>query len=655
MDTARFLRLREIFDRALQLPETERESFVTRECGDDAGLRAEIRELWAAHAAATGEGGPAHESGDEQVMGPYRIQGRLGEGGMGAVYLAIRDDGAFRKQVALKVLRPDQVSQELIRRFHQERQVLANLDHPNIARILDGGQTPAGLPYYVMEYVQGVPLDRFCDERKVDLGGRVRLFQQICHAVHYLHENLVVHRDLKPSNILVTDEGDAKLLDFGIAKLQFAAAGEVTVPYQRLMTPGYASPEQISGAPVTRSSDIYSLGLILYQLLTGSLPFADPEAKLHAEPPLASRSIREDLSRTPETTAQLRRRVVGDLDNIVLKCLRRDPRQRYETAKELAEDLQRFLEGRTVAARPGHFTERAVKFLKRNRVAAGVCTLVVLLTVFGAWQALRAQMETHRAAARESEIAHLLDELSRSNPRSAPASSRVEGVQRLRQALERDYPAALAVNAGSPSGGQELLSRGLHYLEALQPYAAQDAALANELIAAYQRVGALAEAKYHDLALAAFEDADHIRGAGVAVPAYAPPQPATAASPGSRTPTAAVRVAAPPAGLSPAAVAEAAQPAAAPPVDPAALDEARSRLADVSAKAAAADDYYRQLSENAQRLDLGATVHPETTAAYNRMRSALEDARRDLDTGRLDSARKNLDLAEVWANRVLKR
>lgn len=207
MDTARFLRLREIFDRALELPDPERETFLTRECGGDAALLAEARELWAAHLAAFEASEAKAAPATERPIGPYKIQGRLGEGGMGAVYLAVRDDGAFRKQVALKVLRQDQVSLELIRRFHQERQVLANLDHPNIARILDGGQTPEGLPFYVMEYVPGIPLDRFCDQRKIDLAGRVRLFQQICYAVHYLHENLVVHRDLKPSNILVTGDG----------------------------------------------------------------------------------------------------------------------------------------------------------------------------------------------------------------------------------------------------------------------------------------------------------------------------------------------------------------------------------------------------------------------------------------------------------------
>ncbi|HXK02198.1 MAG TPA: protein kinase [Verrucomicrobiae bacterium] len=618
MDTARFLRLREIFDSALLLPAPERDSFIARACSGDTALEAEVRELWAAHLAATAESGRRDAPPpSEPMVGPYRLKGRLGEGGMGAVYLAVRDDGAFRKQVALKVLRNDQVSPELIHRFHQERQVLANLDHPNIARILDGGQTAAGLPYYVMEYVDGLPLDRFCDDRKIDVSGRVRIFQQVCHAVHYLHEHLVVHRDLKPSNILVTGDGAVKLLDFGIAKLQIPAAGDVTVPCNRLMTPGYASPEQLSGAPITRSSDIYSLGCVLYQLLTGALPYRDPAAKLHTDAPPP--------------------RILGDLDNIALKCLHRDPRERYDTARELAGDLQRFLEGRTVLARPGHVTERAVKFVKRNRLAVAVCTFVLFLGAFGAWQALEAKIQTHRAAERETQIAHLLDELNHASARTAPAASRARDVRRLREALQSQA-------ATSPQR-DDLLNRGLQALDALRPYAAQDPALARELVAAYQALGSLSASSSPALSMAAAQSAAALSAA---------PQPVDSAPP---PPHPIVRTQPRPALPSP-PVADAAQPPAAsaiqpeaPPVDPAEQEKLASRLADVTARSAAVEDGYRQLSDNSRRL--GQIVHPDITAAYTRMKLALDQAQKDLDAGRLDSARKNLDIADTWANRVL--
>lgn len=650
MDTARFLRLREIFDRALQLPDSEREALLARECGGDPALQAEMRELWAAHLAATSSAPAQSAPSGERLIGPYRIQGPLGEGGMGTVYLAVRDDGAFQKQVALKVLRRDQASEDLVRRFHQERQVLANLDHANIARILDGGQTPEGLPYYVMEYVQGVPLDHFCDRRKIDLAGRVRLLQEICRAVQYLHDNLVVHRDLKPSNILVTEEGNVKLLDFGIAKLQIPAAGELTVPNNRMLTPGQASPEQLSGAPVTRASDIYSLGVILYQLLTGVLPFADPAAKLHSDPLPPSRRIREDLSRTPETTNQLRKRLAGDLDNIVLMCLCRDHRQRYASARELADDLQRYLDGRPVAARPGHVTERAVKFLRRNRAAAAVVALVLALGGFGAWQTLRAQIETHRATARETEIARLLDRLNAGSSRAAPGGSRTQDLRKLRQAIERDFPAAFAARPGATPEMEELLRRSLAYLDALQSLAPQDAELVSELVTTYRALGSVAQPAYPDIAQAAFQGADATLAAA-APPAPQTVRPRTGRQPASTEPAAAQadwRRLTLPDSATPSAQ-ETPQSA---PADPGGLKELRSRMGDVTAKAASADDMYVWLRQTAQSQ--GQTLASDVTAAYSRMKMAVEDAQRDLDAGQFDSAREELQKADAYANRILK-
>jgi serine/threonine protein kinase len=675
MDTARFLRLRKIFDCAIGLPAAERQAYLDRECGGDAELRAEAQALWEAHLGPAA----AADSPTEPLVGPYRIRGRIGEGGMGSVYLAIRDDGAFRKQVALKILRPDQVSADLIKRFHQERQVLANLDHPNIARILDGGQTPEGLPYYVMDYVEGAPLDRFCDERKLDIAGRVRLFQQLCYAVHYLHENLVIHRDLKPSNILVTEDSAVKLLDFGIAKLQIPAANEKTAPYNRLMTPAYASPEQFSGAPVTAASDIYSLGVILYQLLTGTQPFADPGAKLHVDPPPPSRGIRDDIKRTPETTAQLRRRIVGDLDHIVLMCLRRDPQRRYGSAGELAEDLQRFLEGRTVLARPGHLTERMVKFVKRNRMSVAAAMLVMLLALFGAWQALEAQMQTRRVHAKENEVARLLDTLDKSNSQNKPAAL-VNGIRQFRQALERELPLPSAADPTATAERRALFRRALQYLDGISPDALQDPALGGELAQSYQSLGVLVEPLYPDIALGAFQKAaatlaalapgdpeqgpyraqwlfltPRIRSLGGSVPVYAA-APAIRSHEPSETPAGGNGNPAPrPARATATELAADATPAVAQPaaaLDPAARRAVESRLMDITAKAQTADEVMTQL--RATSAALGQIVHPDTANAYNRMKLALAAATRDFDTGLLGDARENLDIADAWANRVLK-
>jgi tRNA A-37 threonylcarbamoyl transferase component Bud32 len=652
MDTARFLRLRAIFDHAVGLPAGEQAAYLDRECAGDPELRAEVQALWEAYLGQTPAAASPAPPGSEQSIGPYRLHGRIGEGGMGSVYLAVRDDGAFRKQVALKVLRRDAVSEDLIRRFHQERQVLANLDHPNIARIVDGGQTPDGLPYYVMDYVEGVPLDRFCDERKLDLAGRVRLFQQLCYAVHYLHENLVVHRDLKPSNILVTAEGTLKLLDFGIAKLQLPAAAEMTSPYNRLMTPAYASPEQFSGAPITRASDLYSLGVILYQLLTGALPFADPGAKLHVDPPPPSRSIREDINRTPETTAQLRRRIVGDLDHIVLMCMHRDPHRRYNSASELAEDLQRFLEGRTVAARPVHVTERVMKFVKRNRLAVAACMLLVLLAVFGAWQALEAQIQTRRVVAKETEIARLLDTLNKNNTQNALPAARVEGARQIRQALQRDLPAGSPEAAAATPERHELLRRALEYLDSLRPFAIGDPALANELAQSYQALGALAQAHFPDLALTAFQHGAAILAAlGEAAPQTArPPEqsPPAVRSAGAQLPRSAAPVteAAPPTD----APQEIAPPV--PAVDPKVRQAVESRLMDVTAKSQTADEVLEQLRASSQKLN--QMVHPDITRAYNRMKLELAAGQRDFENGSFDSAREHLDIADALAAKVLK-
>ena len=306
----------------------------------------------------------------------YRIEREIGRGGMGAVYLAVRADNTFQKRVAIKIVKRGMDTDFILRRFRRERQILATLSHPNIAALLDGGSTDDGLPYYVMEYVEGLPINYFCDERKLALVERLKLVQQICAAIAYAHDKQIVHRDIKPGNILVTNDGTVKLLDFGIAKLLSAhlAADTVgeTATAVRLMTPEYASPEQVRGLPVTPASDVYSLGMLLYELLMGRRPYRLQSYAPHEiarviceeDPPRPSEVISTagkihyaaERATTPE---MLRSDLTGNLDNIILKTLRKDAQYRYATAAELSTDITRHLAGEQISA-PYLFTPLAL-------------------------------------------------------------------------------------------------------------------------------------------------------------------------------------------------------------------------------------------------------------------------------------------------------
>lgn len=341
-------------------------------------------------------------------LGTYRPIRLLGQGGMGLVYLAERADGAFEQQVALKVVRPDLLDRTFIRRFLQERQILAQLNHPGIARLLDGGALPDGRPFLAMEYVDGTPIDRYCDDHRLSIAARIRLFDQVLEAVAYAHRHLVVHRDLKPSNILVTDqEGKPriKLLDFGIARLLDAETPTLTRTEQRLFTPAYAAPEQLSGRPITTATDVYALGTVLYRLLTGHLPFEGPLPQLVAqilerEPERASRIVTrpapddDGVPVPPEVLAarrntspeRLRRQLRGDLEAILRKALQKDPGDRYASAEALREDLQRYLQQQPVQARRGTTGYRMRRFVQRHRqgvlLTAGSLVLLVLLVFY---------------------------------------------------------------------------------------------------------------------------------------------------------------------------------------------------------------------------------------------------------------------------------
>ncbi|HYO64061.1 MAG TPA: serine/threonine-protein kinase, partial [Pyrinomonadaceae bacterium] len=389
----------DIFGRAADLPPAERAAFLDAECGANAALREQVEFLLKCdEEAGTFINEPAFDvrgvatlapgllpdtTGPTDLMagrriGAYKIIREIGHGGMGAVYLAERADAEFRKNVAIKLVKRGMDTDFILRRFRNERQILASLEHPNVARLFDGGTTDDGLPYFVMEYIEGQPVHRFCNARRLSVRERLRLFLQVCAAVAYAHRNLVVHRDIKPSNILVTEDGTPKLLDFGIAKILNPDFTPVTVDptmtAMRMLTPKYASPEQLRGAKVTPASDIYSLGVLLYELLTGHHPYRLKDLAPHEvarviceedpERPSAAVNRTEDIDnseRTSETDRslapqlisrnraatpeELRRELAHGLDNVVLRAVRKRPAERYGTVEELASDIRRHLEG----------------------------------------------------------------------------------------------------------------------------------------------------------------------------------------------------------------------------------------------------------------------------------------------------------------------
>jgi eukaryotic-like serine/threonine-protein kinase len=435
----RWARIDALFGEALDRPPAERLAFLEAACGEDRELFEAVRSLLANEAAAGEMIGESitdfapdllaslppepDAEGDAgwvgRRVGAYRLVAEIGRGGMGAVYLAERADGEFEKRVALKLVKRGMDTDEILRRFQFERRILASLEHPNIARLYDGGATDDGRPYLVMELVEGERLTAYCDARGLGVPARLELFRSVCAAVQHAHHNLVVHRDLKPSNILVTAAGIPKLLDFGIAKLVDDDGGDSprTRTGMRILTPEYAAPEQVRGEPVTTASDVYALGAVLYELLTGRRPFVRrgddtgdgddaPTAERAAtrpsiaigRPPVEPEVVATARGTTPD---RLRRLLRGDLDTVVLKALEADPRLRYQSAQQLLEDLERFRDGLPVLARPAALGYRAGKFVRRHRVALATASLVLvsLLGGLGAalWQADRAAAERDRA------------------------------------------------------------------------------------------------------------------------------------------------------------------------------------------------------------------------------------------------------------------
>lgn len=436
MTSERWQRLKTVLDGALGKALAERPDFLEEACAGDEALKSEVEELLCLEDASTrfleeplfGAPVPEGELPDGGRVGPYRIVGEIGRGGMGRVYCAIRADAEYEKEVAVKIV-ATVGAHELSRRFRAERQILAHLDHPNIAKLLDGGTTEDGRPFFVMDYVRGLPVDSFCTERKLSIPQRLRLFQTVCSAVHFAHQNLVVHRDLKPGNILVTAEGVPMLLDFGIAKLldPGVAPPSTTELGLRPMTLESASPEQVRGDPITTASDVYSLGILLYRLLTDRSPYrASPEDHRAFE-----RAVCDEQPERPSVAAFGRdagRRLAGDLDTIVLKAIHKEPSRRYTSADELSADIERYLAGHPVAACGDSPAYRAGKFARRHRVGVSVAAAVILLVLgFAATVTVllaRAEQERDRAEAVSAFLEELFQEPDPSRARGETVTAR---------------------------------------------------------------------------------------------------------------------------------------------------------------------------------------------------------------------------------------
>jgi hypothetical protein len=470
----RWRRIEEVFQSAVDQPLDERDAFLDRACAGDPELRDEIASLLRSDAVAGGfpenlirgeaglfAGVPAPLA---RRFGPYRIVSELGQGGMGAVYLAVRDDDEYRQQVAVKLLQRGLETPEAVARFRDERQILAALEHPGIVRLLDGGSTAEGLPYIVMERVEGVPITDHCQGGRLPVRDRLLLFRQVCAAVQYAHQRLVIHRDIKPGNILVGADGTPKLLDFGIAKLldpdhPRGRQAQTRTGLHRL-TPEYGSPEQARGEPVTTATDVYSLGAVLYELLTGARPHRfEGESVVHmvhaiceVEPP------RPSLAAPPARRRALR----GDLDNVVMKALQKEPGRRYASAEQLSEDLRRHLDGQPVAARAGTWAYRAGKFVRRQRGVVAAAALLVLTLATGTMVSLQQARRAQR---------HFTDVRQLANSLLFEVDERIEGLE------------------GSTAARELIVTRALQYLDGLTQEADDDPALSRELAAAYLKIG----------------------------------------------------------------------------------------------------------------------------------------------------------------------
>jgi eukaryotic-like serine/threonine-protein kinase len=479
----RWKQVKQIFGDALATEEPRRAEWLAEHCSDPE-LRREVESLLAAHAnesaivdmpAAAYVTGTAFRAGAEQWigqrLGPYEITALLGHGGMGEVYRARRVDAEYDKEVAIKLVPAGYQAEFVLQRLRTERQILATLEHPNIARLIDGGASAQGVPYLVMELVEGVPIDKYCEE--LSLERKLDLFREACGAVSYAHQRLVVHRDLKPSNILVTGDGEVKLLDFGIAKLLRPSAGDLTQPPAATMmqtfTPGFASPEQVLGKPITTASDVYSLGVLLYLLLTGRSPY---RGKLDTTQD-AIREICESEPQAPsaalKAASRAAPRLPHDLDAICLRALRKEPEKRYSSVEQLSEDIHRFLRGQPVSARGAQFGYRFGKFFRRHRLEMVAAGLVVLTLIGG--------------------IVFSMREARLAEAQRIRAEKHFQSVRKLADTFMFKVHDAIAPLPGSVEARGLLVETALEYLNTLAPEAGDDPALQLDLAKAYSKVG----------------------------------------------------------------------------------------------------------------------------------------------------------------------
>ncbi|HQU84991.1 MAG TPA: serine/threonine-protein kinase, partial [Pyrinomonadaceae bacterium] len=507
MDAAKWQNIKQLMSAAIELSAEKRRDFLAQE--SDIEIRTAVEKLIAAHERAEDfiekpiavERGFAEDDTEDVFIGKqiedYLILERIGAGGMGAVYLAERLHSDFKQKVALKIIKRGMDSEAILKRFARERRILSTLKHPNIAQLLDGGISKEGLPFFVMEYIEGFPLKQFCSIKDVSLEQRLEIFRQICAAVDEAHKNLIIHRDLKPSNIFVTADGTPKLLDFGIAKLLSDEDDEATATQAKMLTPEYASPEQITGKNITTSSDIYSLGVILYELLSGHRPFETKgksfdeiiKSVCETEPKLPSSVVirpsfagenatlqnkgqltKEEGQRTKNEGQRTNPKLlVGDLDNIILKALRKEPSERYDSARQFSDDILRFLNGLPVLARQQTLKYRFGKYVRRHRIGVFAAALVLLSLVGGisvaTWQAIVARRERARA------------------------EQRFNDVRQLANAVIFDYHDSVEKLPGSTDLRQRMVKDAAEYLDKLAVESSDDIALQTELAAAYDRLG----------------------------------------------------------------------------------------------------------------------------------------------------------------------
>ena len=547
MTAERLQQIRAVYEQALDLPPEDRERLLENARGTDSALALEVEELLAAHRrrdefldrpVVTLPSQTTAPNSDQDLtgsrIGPYEVVREIGRGGMGTVYEAVRVDGSFRKRVAIKVIRATMLTEAAGERFRRERQILAGLDHPNIARILDGGTTSSGLPFFVMEYITGLRIDSYCRDHRLDTDGRLDLFSRVCDSVQYAHDNLVVHCDLKPGNILVTPEGAVKLLDFGIAKILAApdAQPAVRAASALILTPEYSSPEQVLGTPITTSTDVYLLGILLYELLagvhplhaSGSLPHELMRAVCELDP------VKPSIAATAARDAAFPKRagqIKGALDDIVMLALNKDPRSRYASVAQFRDDTARYRAGLPVMAQGARFGYRAEKFLLRNRLAAAAVLLVVLSlgagTVVSIREARRARQE-QRVAEQQRRIADTQRQLAQDQAAAAQRARDQTGIERNRaeskaaeageQRSRADIERAVAERrlidlrslvttllfdlhdgirdlAGSAPARRLVLAKSQQYLEMLSKESNGDARLQRELASAYEKTGDL--------------------------------------------------------------------------------------------------------------------------------------------------------------------